>query len=124
MEGTLRTKPLTYAKAAKLLEAYDEQHLHIWVPPSEDPLDLSLENECDKLCEWLADDPMRSLNGVSQPLLRLLRARILFAGGMSMAQPDDVIGHLPADLSDGQILQVLLGREIAGMRLHPEERPQ
>jgi len=51
------------------------------VGPASEPLDWSLQDACDGLCRWLADDPERDLTGVPRPLLLMLRARLLFAVG-------------------------------------------
>lgn len=115
-------RPLTWLEAAERVAAWSDRR----IPPKPwpFPFDFDLQEACDGLCRWLAEDPERELDGVPEALLMNLRTRILFAFGAAMLQPTAIIGHPPSNATDEQLLAGLLGVQIAGTRVPPEWRPQ
>jgi hypothetical protein len=88
-------------------------------------MDFSLEDDCEYLCQWIADDPERDLSSVAPKLLRHLRQRLLFAIAACMTMgPNEVIGRVPLGAGPDQVLAALIGVQLAGTRLPPEWRPQ
>lgn len=118
----MKTRPVTYAEASRLLSEWGDRRLI--AKPDSRPIDFSLEDACDGLCRWIAEDPDRSLEPVPEPLLRHLRVRILFAMGVCALQKDEIIGRLPANSTPTDVLAALFGMQLAETRLPPEWRLQ
>lgn len=117
----LTTKPITHRQAADLLTAWADRRIP--AKPSTKGIDLSLQEACDDLCRWLADDPERNLSDVPDELLVQLRARILFAVGACMTQPDAIIGRVPHQTPDQHVLAGLLGVQLANTRFPAQWHP-
>ena len=118
----MANRDVTYREAADLLSAYGDRRIRPLVRVGAGPIDMTLEDACDGLCIWLADDPERDLTDVPEQLLRLLWARMLFAVGACETRPDDVIGRVPRSASDDELLAGLLGEQLAGTKLPPSWR--
>lgn len=119
------TRAVTYAEAADLLTEWGDRRLNPVVGPAPEDLDWSLQEACDGLCGWLADDPEREdIADVPRPLLVMLKARLLFAIGACMLRKTEVIGRVPTTATSDLVLAGLLGIQLAGTRLPSEWRPQ
>ena len=116
------TRAVTYTEAADLLTSWADRRLPLGVPS--DAIDFSIEDACDGLCCWLADDPERDLDDVPHELLQHLATRIMFAVGVCVLEKDNVIGRVPVHATDAEVLAALLGVQIAGTKIPPEWRRQ
>ena len=113
---------ITYEEAATLVGAWFERR-H---PPRPEPgpIDFELEEPCDGLCLWLAEDIERDLSDVPAALLRHLRARIVFAVGAAMTRPDEIIGTTSGPMDDDGVIALVLATQIRGTRFPPQWRLQ
>ncbi len=116
------TRPVTYTEAADLLTSWADRRLPRGVRP--DSINFSIEDACDGLCCWLADDPERDLDDVPHELLEHLATRIMFAVGVCVLEKENVIGRVSIHATDAEVLAALLGVQIAETKIPPEWRPQ
>lgn len=122
MGDGMKTKVVTYQKAADLLVEWGDRRLP--AKPDSGPIDFSLEDACDGLCRWLADDPERSLDAVPPALLRHLRIRLLFAVAACVTRKAEIIGTVPIAAPKALVLAGIIGIQLAQTRLPPEWRIQ
>lgn len=113
---------MTFMEAADRIGLWADRRL----PAKPEPfnLDFTLEEACDGLCMWIAEDPERDIAVVPATLLRHLRARLLFATGAAMTRRDEIIGRVPLTADDDEILRWLFATALSQTRFPPEWRIQ
>lgn len=118
-----RKRTVTHAEAADMLTAYGDRRLRAPRPKGM-KMDFTAEEQVDRLCGALADDPDRDLSGEAPNVIAMLHARFMFAIAACMTQPKAPIITVPADTPDDLVLRVLLGQQLAETRLPREWRLQ
>jgi hypothetical protein len=115
-------RTISHAEAAELLGRWLERRLP--APMDGGHLSTDMDEPCDGLCLWIAEDIERDLSAVPAELLRHLKARLLFAIMAAWTRPTEIIGQTKHQMDDDGVVALLLATLVRETRIPVEGRLQ